>query len=292
MKVLQTYGNFIKYTNNFPYVSGKYIPWHNPKDSLHIFIVEILVTLILFSFILAYMVNVILICMFPSFAILPGSLVGNMLPFICNLFVSYLFPCYVYGLGYAIALAGSVLIVFNGTIVVPFISGEFNVNRGQYQAREMLRQPPQLYKAWRISQVVILHINSAIGFIYLSMHLLVAKLIMFSMFMTISDFDRLSTFKITMYITWSILAGVVWCATLHIGGSLHSSTTRTITSWKTDRWSGISKEGRKYMKKFSKSCVPLALAYGRVFVTKKLTVLKFGKALMRGMFRALLTLGK
>ncbi|CAL8092434.1 unnamed protein product [Orchesella dallaii] len=69
-------------------------------------------------------------------------------------------------------------------------------------------------------------------------------------------------------------------------GMVYGKTEGAIKSWKYVNWG--SKEENVRMAKFQKSCKPWAVGYRKVYVIRKLTVLKWNRGIMRGTFRALL----
>jgi hypothetical protein len=53
-----------------------------------------------------------------------------------------------------------------------------------------------------------------------------------------------------------------------------------------------TKEEKKFISKFRKACRPLRVGAGSTFTIRRLSVLKFARAIVKGTIRALLTVGK
>ncbi len=72
---------------------------------------------------------------------------------------------------------------------------------------------------------------------------------------------------------------------LEISGRIHEDAKKTIKSWKNIEFSSLHE--RKYMSRFRKCCRPLKLGIEGTFTIKRLSVLKFMRAIIKGTFRAL-----
>lgn len=71
---------------------------------------------------------------------------------------------------------------------------------------------------------------------------------------------------------------------------MHLQGERVLMSWKLNQWK--NKEETRFMSKFSKSCKPIMIHCGKAYIVRRLTVLKYIRGLMKGIFRTMLTLGK
>lgn len=81
-----------------------------------------------------------------------------------------------------------------------------------------------------------------------------------------------------------------WGITLEIGGRFQLKAKRTLESWNL---LPIANPLEKKLKsKFRKSVKPLILGKKGVYAVSRLTVLKFIMSIIKGTFRALLTIGK
>lgn len=89
---------------------------------------------------------------------------------------------------------------------------------------------------------------------------------------------------------WSMVMQIFWGALLQLSGVFHKHAKITLKSWKNIKVG--NKMDKKYMSKFLKACRPIAIGERGLFLVKQTTVLKFFRAIVKGTFRALLTLGK
>jgi hypothetical protein len=80
-----------------------------------------------------------------------------------------------------------------------------------------------------------------------------------------------------------------WGLILEISGRFQTFSSSTLKSWKLLQFQSAIES--KYLKKFKKSQKPLLIGKQGVFIIQRLTVLKFFRALMKGTFKALLTIG-
>lgn len=86
----------------------------------------------------------------------------------------------------------------------------------------------------------------------------------------------------------SILAQCIWFIGLEVTGRIDLYGKRVLRSWKYIEHQ--NNDDRKYMNKFRKGCRPLAWGVEGVWVVKRLSVLKFLMAVVKGTFRAILAL--
>ncbi|OXA54367.1 hypothetical protein Fcan01_10177 [Folsomia candida] len=93
-----------------------------------------------------------------------------------------------------------------------------------------------------------------------------------------------------MLLTWSTTGQIIWGLTLEMAGRIALEATKVTKSWKQikikDKLEG------KIFTKFRKSCRPVVFGQEGVFTIKRMTVLKFFRAIVKGTFRALLTIGE
>lgn len=83
---------------------------------------------------------------------------------------------------------------------------------------------------------------------------------------------------------------IIWAWILEICGRYNAESKKTLDSWKFLEHRG--KEEKKLMSKVRKSCRPFSFGEKGIFVIKRMTVLKFLRGIVKGTFRALLTLGR
>jgi hypothetical protein len=174
------------------------------------------------------------------------------------------------------------------SVVVPLVTTEFKANQKQYMTYNILRKNPiNLSHMYR--EFSILH-NSAmklLDFVILPYHSLFSQIIMFCNFSLISGLKAgKKTYIILSYALLSIFVKMLWLIILEIGGRFHTHSKKTIASWKMLKMK--DKRSEKYLSKFRKSCRPLWIGTEGVFIFKRLSALKFLRAIVRGTFRIIL----
>lgn len=237
--------------------------------------------------------NWLVLVRFPKNPNFPGSIVPDNWPTLIIVFARYLFPFYcVFFIYLTLLTFGGICFIYAVT-VVPFVVLEFRVNRkpDRYFALPELRRPPLLWHAWRTAQVLQLKVNDLLGIFIVPTQALFGKMIVFGTYHLARHYSEMPHFSSMVLISWTASLGVFWCTVLLMGGYLYFYTGRVLNSWKYASWSELDKDERKIMKKFRKSCLPLSIGYGKTFVIKRLSVLKFIKGLSRSIFRILLTVG-
>lgn len=88
----------------------------------------------------------------------------------------------------------------------------------------------------------------------------------------------------------SVMCMMAWTCGLEIIGRFHQMSITTLRSWENLMFRRV--EEKKYFKKYAKTCQPLVVGLRGVFTIKRLTVLKFTRAVVKGTFKAVLTIGR
>lgn len=102
-------------------------------------------------------------------------------------------------------------------------------------------------------------------------------------------FMQLAIFLQGMLVLFGVTLQTIWAIVLELSGRFHTQSVRTLASWKgLDFKTGAEK---KYMSKFKKGCYPLSIGERGLFIVRRISVLKFLRAIVKGTFRALLTIG-
>ncbi|CAL8123069.1 unnamed protein product [Orchesella dallaii] len=108
--------------------------------------------------------------------------------------------------------------------------------------------------------------------------------------MLLSRWEKLPTISVWILIFWSVASEIMWIFFLGVGGGLLRQGEKTIASWKRRNWG--SKFNNCLMKRFTKSCKPIRLSYGKMFTIQRKSVLTFMQAILRGTFRFYLAIKK
>lgn len=215
-------------------------------------------------------------------------------PIVFTVLILYILPCYCMSFTYCNLLSYAAIFFIYGLLVVPFVLFEFRVGRkpGKYFAVANLRKPPTLQIAWRTVQVLQLNINNLLGVFLVPTHSFFGDFCVLSVYIIFKHHQMMAVSTKVMLVTWVALSSLFWCLVLLMGGCIHFYGLKVLSSWKYHKWGELTAREKKILSKFGKSCAPLSIAYGKTFVIRRLTVLKFIRGLVKGIFRALLTIGK
>jgi hypothetical protein len=126
-------------------------------------------------------------------------------------------------------------------------------------------------------------IMGCIGFVYFPLHSITGQCVVFCLYSLIKHWGGLDSASkgLLGMIGTSLL--LFWLGVLDCGGRFYKLNRRSMLSWK---------KGGKYVSKFCKSCKPLGIGLEGTFIIKRLSVLKFLRAVVKGTFRALVALKK
>jgi len=172
--------------------------------------------------------------------------------------------------------------------VVPILKREMRIGLSphSYRTRLSLRSAKNIpieYKA-----IGILHMKGMqiYGLIIIPYHFLISQFILYANFTLIRHRDELELIMQLGVIVLNITVLGFWGTVLEVSGWFHSEVIKTIRSWKAVQF-GTTLEYKSF-RKFKKSCLPIVIGYQKLVQIKRLTVLKFMRAIVKGTFRALL----
>jgi len=166
--------------------------------------------------------------------------------------------------------------------MVPLIRKEFRPNQSGYTTSNRMRIPYNLMHAYRTVEVVHRMGMDLIGKLILPYYTIAGQFILFC--------NVLGLQEETTDVILLLLSFVAQCtafSALEFGGKFSKNAIATVKSWKYLNYSYFDK---KWLNKFRKSCIPLRIETKGYFVVKRLTVLKFLRSIVKGTFRALITL--
>ncbi|XP_035708418.1 uncharacterized protein LOC118435959 [Folsomia candida] len=133
-------------------------------------------------------------------------------------------------------------------------------------------------------------VMETLGPLTLYVHFTWGQFCLFCNFQAIRNWNSMTHFTKGMLLTWSTTGQIIWGLTLEMAGRIALEATKVTKSWKQikikDKLEG------KIFTKFRKSCRPVVFGQEGVFTIKRMTVLKFFRAIVKGTFRALLTIGE
>lgn len=171
-----------------------------------------------------------------------------------------------------------------------YLLPEFKLGKkpGAYLLSEDFRHPTNFTLLYRTSQILFIQFNEWIGRLLIPTHAVATLFFIFSSYVVIRHEDQMDMVPLLMILTWAIATPVAWSIILYGGGYLHFHTNKCINSWTKFSWK--FRRDRNHLKSFAKSCKPMAICYGKMYVIRKMTLIVFIQGLTRGLVRALLTI--
>jgi hypothetical protein len=126
------------------------------------------------------------------------------------------------------------------------------------------------------------------GLIIIPAQTLFGQFILYSNYTLIRHWNELGIVMKYLILFIDLTVIFFWNVTLEACGRFHMDATKAQKSWKL--LPVRNNKEAKYLSKFRKSSRPLAIGAGEIFKIKRLTVLKFLRGIVKGTFRALLTI--
>ncbi len=188
-----------------------------------------------------------------------------------------------------IAVLQIFFIICSGALV-PFCTKELNVEKPKYNTVPSLRTPKRLTKVYREVQVGVRILMNVFGLLLVPAQTLITQLAIFVSFLMSEHRNKMGTTTQMVMVSWAILSVCTWVLILEVAGYVHKYGEEVLKSWKYHVWK--TKFERRLMSKFRKSCKPIMIHYERAYTIKRITVLKYVRGIIKGVFRTLLTLGK
>lgn len=249
-------------------------------------LVELLLFLTIPCYISVLVLGWLFILFLPNFPWLPGNITGStwyLVP------VTHVFPLY----SFTVLILSSLTVVqgtaIYGLIVVPFLIHELTLGRKRYHTLSKMREITDITRMYRSAQILQHQvINLSLGAFCIPNQGVTSILFIFGGFVAINRRNELSTISYLAMLGITILFPMFWGVVLTIGGYMHSKGLKLLRSWKTFDWG--SKHDKAYMSRFVKSSKPLMLSWGKMYVIRKISVLCYMMALMRGLSKACLSL--
>lgn len=159
--------------------------------------------------------------------------------------------------------------------------------RGRYITTDTIRQSASLRVVFRALQVLHVRVMGLLGPFIFASHSGIMMIVMYCNCALIQYWSVLQPFTKVPLLMAGIFSGGFWNVVLELGGYMHSRGKRVIHSWNGVE-SRYTFKG-KIMRRFTKSCTPLSIHFGKNFVIRRITLLKYHKGIARGILRALLT---
>lgn len=151
-----------------------------------------------------------------------------------------------------------------------------------------------LFKEYRnlqqyLVQLQILHVNFMYVFsiLFLPIYMIGSNIALFCNYTLIKHINTIDATNAGVLVIWSLTAFIGVVGFFGLLGEIRSFCGMMLFSISSYNWG--YKRKRKEMKRFIRSFQPISYGYGRMYIIKRVSVLKFVKAVSRGTFRALLT---
>jgi hypothetical protein len=151
----------------------------------------------------------------------------------------------------------------------------------------------QKFDAISIRSFQLLHklAMGTVGFAVIPVHLVSGQYVVFCQYSLMNQLNGEPDWASTgLFGMTGAAVALFWAGVLECSGRFYNLSRSSIRSWKKEgKMNGIAHE-RKFIGKFCKSCQPLGIGLEGTFVIKRLSSLKFLRAVIKGTFRALATL--
>ncbi|OXA47961.1 hypothetical protein Fcan01_16943 [Folsomia candida] len=169
-------------------------------------------------------------------------------------------------------------------LIIPFNSTEFNPTRpsSSHITDSSFRSASQLpinYNAF-----VLLHrlCNDVLSPAIIPFQSLVLKFSIYCNWMLLAHWESLGFLRLVLACA-ELCMITLWSGFLEIAGTFHAKSVKNRQSWRH------LAESERIFRKWRKAAKPLYFGHPGLHKIKKLSVLKFGKAIIRGTFRTLVT---
>lgn len=155
-----------------------------------------------------------------------------------------------------------------------------------------LRKPENLRMIY--IQLEILHKNfqDFFGIIIIPIYAIVVNLVLFSNFSLIRYWGMLNFVIKCILLIWSVNSALILILMYAFFGNVHNLAAKVLKSILQKEGGWGTKVQTVEMKKFVKSRKLLSYGFGKIYIIKRLSVLKFLKAVSYGTFKLLLTIKK
>lgn len=254
--------------------------------------VETLCLAFVIGFFSALLLIVLVIIIFPHLPIFPGYYIPETSHFLVKLVFCYTYSTYILiylFINVALLLLAALLASF---YYIPFVIFELKLGRLKkaYKSCKTLRDPLiNLMMAFRTCQIVQLLLNNVLGIFLVPTHFLVCQFVVMGTYTVVKHIHELTVTTSVFAIFVLVNVGLFWGTFLMMGGYAHLYGVKVLESWKYYK-NYKSRNEKKLMSKFRKSCKPIMINYYSYFIMRRLSVLKFVRSLSRGILRALLAL--
>lgn len=178
--------------------------------------------------------------------------------------------------------------------VIPIFTKELKLKKNAtYVTKPILRTNVEnLTFVYRTIEILHNLVISGLGILIVPLQTIMLQIGLFCNLMLVRNGNELPFFVFILLVGGSLVSTIGWGIILQFSGRIFELSKKTLNSWKSDNLFITRRRDVKYLMTFKKSCKPLRVGYGKYYNIKPVSVLTFLKGVVRGTFRAILTLKK
>lgn len=268
--------------------ADKYMPDFNPNKSRYNLFIDVFLFLVGCITVGSFIIMELLLLYDPCGITFLGSLVPPQhFNFITRMGVIVYHTYLLIVAHFAVCSIVMAVIVY-GYYITPFYLRELRMSRPKYTTENRLRTIPNIQIMFRGLQILHSHAMKVLGLLLLMVNGYAMFTTMFCNAVLILYSSRLSLMSRVQLTMMCFSMLLYWLFVLELGRYFFAKGSKTIGSWKGNKWGNDNKQ----MKKFQRSCKPILICCGSEFVIRRATVLVFLRGVVRGTFRSLLLIGK
>ncbi|CAL8145603.1 unnamed protein product [Orchesella dallaii] len=177
---------------------------------------------------------------------------------------------------WAILLLDFVIIVtvvrYGWLLTNEFHFGEQHGNK-KYKTGPAFRKQENVQRNLRVLQILHLNALEIYSGVIIPLQTVVTNLVIFCNFVIIRYWEILTVLDISMLLIWIVLGNSLAVVGLTCCAMLYQRSVKLKKSLRCHDWK--TKAGNKLMAKFIKSVIPFRFGYGKMYVIRKKSVLKF-----------------
>lgn len=190
------------------------------------------------------------------------------------------------------AVALNALVLGCATIVycfyVAMVTNELRHGRRKYESEDSLRTFRNTMHVYRCLQLFHANVICLFGPYLAVFNAIFMAATIFVSFVLMRYWEVLGPLTKTCLLLINFILLIFYLTILELGCIFCVGGIKMFRSWKKVQWSQNRLEKKK-MKAFQRSCRPILLCWGTHFVIGRQSIIVYGKGVVRGTFRALLT---
>lgn len=201
-------------------------------------------------------------------------------------------PIIFYHVYITIAAACSVPIVGCGALLYCFyitiITSELRLGRRRYKSEGTLRMLRNTMHVFRCLQTFHANVMCLFGPYLVVFNATFMMSTIYVNFVLMRYWHELESVTKFVLLLLNFILVAFYLVVLELGCIFRVGGMKMLKSWNRVKWSRYEFENKE-MKAFHRSCKPLLLCWGNLFVIGRESILVYGRGVIRGTFRALLT---